>query len=97
MNHVFKPYFRKFILAFFDDILIYNPTLELHLVYSRATFEVLTANTLYAKKSKCYFRERYVEYLGHIILKKGVATDPKKVEACKTSRFLPLSNSCGVF
>jgi len=25
MNFVFKEYLRKFILAFFDDILVYNP------------------------------------------------------------------------
>ena len=31
MNSVFKPYLRKFILVFFDDILVYNPTLEEHI------------------------------------------------------------------
>jgi len=73
MNHVFKPYLRKFILVFFffDDILVYSPTLELHLHHLRITFDVLRANTLYAKKSKCYFGERQVEYLGHIISERG--------------------------
>jgi len=31
MNHIFAPYMRKFILVFFDDILIYNPSLAQHL------------------------------------------------------------------
>ena len=31
MNHVVKPYLRKFIFIFFDDIFIYSSSFELHL------------------------------------------------------------------
>ena len=34
-----------------------------------------------AKKSKCVFGTRQMEYLGHVITKEGVATNPYKVEA----------------
>ena len=31
MNHVFNPYLRKFILVFFDDILVYSDSYNHHL------------------------------------------------------------------
>jgi len=41
MNHIFKPYLRKFILVFFDDILVYSLTYEDDLLHLWVAFEVL--------------------------------------------------------
>lgn len=41
MNHVFKADLRKFILAFFDDILVYRKSLESIWNILKITFEVL--------------------------------------------------------
>ncbi|KAL0300958.1 UNVERIFIED_CONTAM: Transposon Ty3-I Gag-Pol polyprotein [Sesamum radiatum] len=84
MNMVFSPYLRKFILVFFDDILIYSKTWEEHLQQLQLTLEVLRKNQLFAKRSKCDFGKQSVEYLGHIISVNGVATDPSKVECMKS-------------
>ena len=83
MNHIFRPYLRKFILVFFDDILIYSPSLEAHLLHLRTAFETLRQHSLFAKMSKCSFGTREIEYLGHVISKDGVSTDQKKIEAMK--------------
>ncbi|XP_019266920.1 PREDICTED: uncharacterized protein LOC109244312 [Nicotiana attenuata] len=81
MNNVFKEHLRKFILVFFDDILVFSRNMLEHLVHLRITFELLVKHHLFARKSKCSFRASRIEYLGHIISAEGVATDPKKIAA----------------
>ena len=81
MNEVFKPFLRRFILVFFDDILVYSKSMTDHIRHLRIDLEVLAKNQLYAKMSKCMFACLEVEYLGHIISGEGVKTDPKKILA----------------
>ena len=81
MNDVFRPYLRRFTLVFFDDILVFSPTLELHLQHLRSVLELLQQHQLYAKKSKCAFGCSKVEYLRHIISGQGVSIDPRKIAA----------------
>ena len=81
MNHVFRDYLRKFVPIFFDDILIYSNSVEEHLVHLRIVFEVMKMNNLFAKRSKCAFITRKVEYLGHFIEAQGISTDPSKIRA----------------
>jgi Reverse transcriptase (RNA-dependent DNA polymerase)/RNase H-like domain found in reverse transcriptase/Retroviral aspartyl protease len=81
MNHIFRPFLRKFVLVFFDDILVYSSSLESHQHHLRLVLQILQDNQLTAKWSKCNFGVATVEYLGHIITGQGVATDPNKVAA----------------
>ena len=83
MNHVFSKCLRKFVLIFFDDILIYSSSLEEHLVHLRVVFELMRLNKLFAKRSKCEFATDRVEYLGHFIQANRVATDPSKLKAVR--------------
>jgi hypothetical protein len=83
MNRVFSHLLRKILLVFFDDILIYSKTKEEHLQHIKIVLEVLRTNKLFAKRSKCVFATPQVEYLGHVISKAGVATDPQKIIAVK--------------
>lgn len=81
MNEVFQQFLRKFVLVFFDDILIYSDTLEDHAKHVSLVLEVFAAHRLFANRKKCSFAQTKVEYLGYIISKEGVATYSKKIEA----------------
>ena len=50
MNHIFAPYLIKFVLVFFDDILVYSPSLDQHLIHLKKAFEILKTHQLYVKK-----------------------------------------------
>lgn len=54
-------------LVFFDDILVYSKTEDLHYSHLRQVLNLLRQNTLYAKASKCSFGKHHVEYLGHVV------------------------------
>ncbi|GJW05482.1 ty3-gypsy retrotransposon protein [Tanacetum coccineum] len=81
MNEVFKQYLRKFILVFFDDILIYSQTMKDHVLHLKTVLEIMRFHKLYAKRSKYVFGTDKVEYLGHVMFTKGVATDQEKIKA----------------
>jgi hypothetical protein len=81
MNDIFKPYMRKFVLVFFDDILVYSRSWEDHLKHLELTLKILQQNHLFVKLSKCSFGQQQVDYLGHLISNLGVETDPSKVKS----------------
>lgn len=81
MNSTLKPLLRKYVLVFFDDILIFSHTFEEHIIHLRAVFELLAADQWQVKLSKCSFAHRQIAYLGHIISVEGVSTDHSKIEA----------------
>ena len=81
MNDIFKPYLRKFILMLFDDILIYSHSWEEHLVHMKKTMELLQKHQLFLKKQKCFFGQRQMEYLGHIVSSEEVSADSAKIRA----------------
>jgi hypothetical protein len=81
MNDVLRPFLCRFVLVFFDDILIYSKTWEEHLYHLRTVLEELQRHHLFVKRSKCAFGASSVAYLGHVISAAGVAMDPAKVQA----------------
>jgi hypothetical protein len=55
MNSTFSPFLRKFVLVFFDDILIYIKSYEEHLVHLEQIFMLLQQEQWSVKLFKCSF------------------------------------------
>ncbi|GJZ54036.1 putative reverse transcriptase domain-containing protein [Tanacetum coccineum] len=83
MNRVCKPYLDKFVIEFIDGILIYSHNKEEHASHLRIILELLKKEKLYAKFSKCDFRIRIVQFLGHLIDSQGLHVDPAKIKVVK--------------
>jgi hypothetical protein len=72
------------------------------LEHLRVVFEVLKTNKLFTKINKCKFVVIQVDYLGHIVLDKGMSIDPIKIKVVvewpilknkmEVKRFLGLAN-----
>jgi hypothetical protein len=81
MNDILKPFILKFVLVFFDDILIFSNSWAAHLQHVKQVFQVIRAHQLVLKKKKCTFEATSVTYVGHTISAEGVAMDPSKIAA----------------
>jgi len=90
MQDVLRKYMNKFCMVYIDDIIIYSHTLEGHIEHVKLILTALRERNFYAKLSKCKFLVEEIEFLGHVITKDGVKTDPRKTEALKA---LPIPTS----
>jgi hypothetical protein len=52
MNHVFQPFLRKFVIVFFDDLLIYSRSHHEHVDHLALVFQTIRDNNLFLNKSK---------------------------------------------
>jgi hypothetical protein len=77
MNDLFHPHLRKFVLVFFDDILVYSRNWNLHLKHIETVLKLLEENKFYANKSKCSFIRREIEFLGHVVSIEGIKVDQR--------------------
>ena len=68
-------------IIYLDDIIIFSKTPKEHITRLRAVFERLAEASLKLKLVMREFFKRWVAYLGHIVSKDGVETDPKKIKA----------------
>ncbi|KAD6118667.1 hypothetical protein E3N88_09938 [Mikania micrantha] len=84
MNDLFRPFLRRFILVFFDDILVYSPTMETHVFHLSQALELLHSNRYFAKLSKCCFVQSQVSFLGHVLTAEGVQVEGGKISSIQS-------------
>jgi hypothetical protein len=67
MNEVLCSFIGKFVVVYFDDILIYSRSLDEHIEHLRTVFGALREARLFANLEKCTFCIDHVAFLGYIV------------------------------
>lgn len=81
MQRMFGDQQGQSLLLYLDDIIVFSSSVQQHLQRLEVVLDRLQRESLKVKLEKCKFFQREVGYLGHVISREGVSTDPAKVEA----------------
>ena len=68
-------------IIYLDDIIVFSRTPEEHVHRRKSVISKLRAAGLKLKPSKCDLFKQQINYLGHVVSKEGVSTDPDKIAA----------------
>ena len=66
-------------LIYLDDIIIFGPTFDVHIIRLEKVFAQLQQENLKNKLSKCKFGLAAVKFLGHIVTPDDIGVDPEKI------------------
>uniref|UniRef100_A0A8C7XG91 ribonuclease H n=1 Tax=Oryzias sinensis TaxID=183150 RepID=A0A8C7XG91_9TELE len=81
MERMFGAEHCQSLLLYLDDIIVFSSSLEDHLNRLDRVLGRLHREGLKVKLEKCCFFRKEVNYLGHLVSREGVSTDPSKVSA----------------
>jgi hypothetical protein len=72
MNHVLGAFIGKFVVEYFNDILIYNKNLNEHLDHLHDVLNILCSDKFYTNLKKCTFCMEKIVFLGYIVTTQGI-------------------------
>ncbi|CAF0913458.1 unnamed protein product [Didymodactylos carnosus] len=70
-------------LVYIDDIVIFSPTFDQHLIDLNNVLHKIREAELTLKTSKCQFCRRELKYLGHLVTPEGIKPDPSIVSSVR--------------
>ena len=86
MERMFGDCRYQSVLLYLDDIIVFSTTVQQHLERLGEVFSRLQKQGLKVEVSKCSFFQHQVSYLGHVVSREGVSTDPAKIEVVREWR-----------
>ena len=84
MSTVLCKEINQICCVYLDDIIIYGKDEKEHNDRLKVVLQRLTEAGLKLSREKCVFNASSVSYLGHIVDKNGVHTDPDKIQKVKS-------------
>ncbi|WVZ70654.1 hypothetical protein U9M48_019299 [Paspalum notatum var. saurae] len=79
-----RTFIGKFVVVYFDDILIYSKSLHEHMDHQRDVFDALRAARLFGNIEKCTFCTDRVSFFGYVVMPQGIEVDEAKVQAIRS-------------
>eukprot|EP00741_Cyanophora_paradoxa_P015473 tig00020892_g14936.t1 len=77
---ILGPLLTTCVVAYIDDITVFSPSIDQHLLDLKALFETISKANLRLKPSKCRFCVPEIDLLGHRISAEGIRQDPAKTK-----------------
>lgn len=81
LDDILREHIGKRCYVYVDDIIVFGRSEEEHLKNLGLVFKTLESANLKIQLDKCEFLQEQVEFLGLVISKDGIKTNPKKVKA----------------
>jgi len=81
LDSVLRPELEPHVFVYLDDIIVASPTFDEHLEHLTEVFRRLRKARLRLNADKCHFCRDELRYLGHVINRRGIQTDPAKISA----------------
>lgn len=81
LDTIISPELEDIALVYLDDIIVLGADFQTHLRNLRIVFNKLREAGLQLQPEKCHFAKTSIQYLGHVVSREGIQTDPEKVAA----------------
>jgi len=81
LDVVLGPELEPHTFVYLDDIIIISAIFDDHLCHLEEVFRRLQEARLQVNPDKCHFGLTELKYLGHIVDRRGLRTDPEKMKA----------------
>ena len=87
---------EKFVVVYFDGILIYSKSMDEHLDHLRVIFNALRDARLFGNLEKCMFCTDRVSFLGYVVTPQGIDVDQARWKLYRDGLYQRLSPRCRV-
>jgi hypothetical protein len=83
MDTVLRDILWQFVVVYIDDINVGSRTFDEHLQHLEQVFKRLKDAGIKLSPEKCFFFKERLPFLGHVVSRNGIETDPEKIVTIK--------------